>query len=220
MQQARITIVCGHYGAGKTNLSVNLALRAAAEGKRTVIADLDIVNPYFRTADFSSLMERQEIELVAPRFANTNLDIPILPPRLGAAIDDPSTHLVIDVGGDADGAVALGSYHEKLLKQPFEMLYTVNVRRYMEPDLEAELALMAAIEESSRLKITHLVNTTNLGRETTREILQESAPYLEELSRRTGLPVLYTAAEESLCAGLQLPGLLPVKIYVRAPWEN
>lgn len=79
---------------------------------------------------------------------------------------------------------------------------------------------MPPLRKAPRLKITHLVNTTNLGRETTREVLLESAPYLEELSRRTGLPVLYTAAEESLCDGLQLPGLLPVKIYVRAPWEN
>ena len=191
-------IVCGHYGAGKTNLTVNLALAAAQSGEAVSVIDMDIVNPYFRTADFQELFREAGIQLIAPIYANTNLDLPVLPPSVGAAIREKTGRLFLDVGGDDDGAVALGGFSALLKERGYSMLYVVNSRRELEPEPGEEAALLRRIQTASRLKVTHLVNNTNLGPETTSEVLLQSLPYLEEVSKRTGVPVLGAAAEERL----------------------
>lgn len=219
MQQARITIVCGHYGAGKTNLTVNLALAAASGGQHTAVADLDIVNPYFRTADFTELLQARGIELIAPIYANSNLDLPVLPPRLGSAVGQHDLRLFIDVGGDDDGAVALGGYSARISEQPYQMLYVINRCRYLEEDVAEEVALLRRIEACSRLSVTGLVNNTNLGSETTAELVAGSQDYLQRVADQTGLPVCYTTLPAKLCNTQQLPGLLPVHIYVKTPWQ-
>lgn len=189
-------IVCGHYGAGKTNLTVNLALAAAQSGEAVSVIDMDIVNPYFRTADFQELFREAGIQLIAPIYANTNLDLPVLPPSVGAAIREKTGRLFLDVGGDDDGAVALGGFSALLKERGYSMLYVVNSRRELEPEPGEEAALLRRIQTASRLKVTHLVNNTNLGPETTSEVLLQSLPYLEEVSKRTGVPVLGAAAED------------------------
>lgn len=199
-------IVCGHYGAGKTNLTVNLALAAAQSGEAVSVIDMDIVNPYFRTADFQELFREAGIQLIAPIYANTNLDLPVLPPSVGAAIREKTGRLFLDVGGDDDGAVALGGFSALLKERGYSMLYVVNSRRELEPEPGEEAALLRRIQTASRLKVTHLVNNTNLGPETTSEVLLQSLPYLEEVSKRTGVPVLGAAAEERLAPHLEAEG--------------
>lgn len=221
MTNPKITILCGHYGAGKTNLAVNLGLRSAAAGCRTAVADLDIVNPYFRTADFSTLFQQHSIELVAPLYANSNLDLPVLPPRLASAIGEPGLTLIIDVGGDDDGAVALGGFAKRIADVGYQMLYVVNRSRYLEDDMAEELRLLRAIEGGSRLRVTGLCNNTNLGPETTAALVSDAAGYLDELSVQTGIPVVLTAAPAALCSALEgIPGLLPVEVYVKTPWQE
>ncbi len=212
-------IVCGHYGAGKTNLTVNLALAAAQSGEAVSVIDMDVVNPYFRTADFQELFREAGIQLIAPIYANTNLDLPVLPPSVGAAIREKTGRLFLDVGGDDDGAVALGGFSALLEERGYSMLYVVNSRRELEPEPGEEAALLRRIQTASRLKVTHLVNNTNLGPETTSEVLLQSLPYLEEVSKRTGVPVLGAAAEERLGPHLEAEGLLPVRVYVKPPWS-
>lgn len=212
-------IVCGHYGAGKTNLTVNLALAAAQSGEAVSVIDMDVVNPYFRTADFQELFREAGIRLIAPIYANTNLDLPVLPPSVGAAIREKTGRLFLDVGGDDDGAVALGGFSALLEERGYSMLYVVNSRRELEPEPGEEAALLRRIQTASRLKVTHLVNNTNLGPETTSEVLLQSLPYLEEVSKRTGVPVLGAAAEERLAPHLEAEGLLPVRVYVKPPWS-
>ena len=135
-------IVCGHYGAGKTNLTVNLALAAAQSGEAVSVIDMDIVNPYFRTADFQELFREAGIQLIAPIYANTNLDLPVLPPSVGAAIREKTGRLFLDVGGDDDGAVALGGFSALLKERGYSMLYVVNSRRELEPEPGEEAALV------------------------------------------------------------------------------
>ncbi len=212
-------IVCGHYGAGKTNLTVNLALAAAQSGEAVSVIDMDVVNPYFRTADFQELFREAGIRLIAPIYANTNLDLPVLPPSVGAAIREKTGRLFLDVGGDDDGAVALGGFSTLLEERGYSMLYVVNSRRELEPEPGEEAALLQRIQTASRLKVTHLVNNTNLGPETPPEVLRQSLPYLEEVSKRTGVPVLGAAAEERLAPYLEAEGLLPVRVYVKPPWS-
>ena len=212
--------VCGHYGAGKTNLTVNLALEAARCGERVTVVDMDIVNPYFRTADYRELFSGSGIELIAPVYANTNLDIPVLPPSVASAIRDRE-RVFLDVGGDDDGAVALGGFSGLLEEKGYSMLYVVNRCRELDPDPAEEARLLRRIEGASRLKATHLVDNTNLGRETTPELLEQSKEYMEALSRLTGLPVLFRAADKAIADKTpEKQGVFPIEIYVKPLWEE
>ena len=214
------TVLCGHYGSGKTNLAVNLALRAAGAGEKVTVIDMDVVNPYFRTADFGELFRSAGVRLLAPVYANTNLDLPVLPPSVRTAIRSGEGRVLLDLGGDDDGAVALGGFSADLRAVGYTMVYVVNSRRTLEPDPAEEADLLARVQAASRLKVTWLVNNTNLGPETTPEVIRGSAPYLGEVSRLTGIPVLGTAAEERLVPFLPGEPLLPVRIYVKPPWSR
>lgn len=217
---APVTILCGHYGTGKTNLAVNLALQAAGQGEAVTVMDLDVVNPYFRTADFRELFRERGIRLIAPTYAGTNLDIPVLPPSVAAAIRTGEGRLILDVGGDDDGAVALGGFSALLEQRGYSMLYVVNPYRELEPDPEEDAALLERIQQSSRLRVTHLVNNANLGPETTPQLVRKAAPYLEELSRITGIPVLWTAVESRYAGQFPPDGILPIEVYVKLPWDE
>lgn len=214
------TVLCGHYGSGKTNLAVNLALRAARAGEKVTVIDMDVVNPYFRTADFGELFRKAGVRLLAPVYANTNLDLPVLPPSVRTAIRSGEGRVFLDLGGDDDGAVALGGFSADLEAVGYTMVYVVNSRRTLEPNPKEEAELLARVQAASRLKVTWLVNNTNLGPETTPEVIRGSAPYLGEVSRLTGIPVLGTAAEERLVPFLPEEPLLPVRIYVKPPWSQ
>ena len=126
----RLTLFCGHYGSGKTNLAVNYALWLRRQGKPAAIADIDIVNPYFRTKDSQAELEQAGVRVVALPFANTNVDLPALPPEVYALVQSRTDCAVFDVGGDDRGALALGRYVPSILEEnDFDMLYVVNFYR-------------------------------------------------------------------------------------------
>lgn len=217
----KITIITGHYGSGKTNLAVNLAVRDAEEGRHVSVVDLDIVNPYFRTADFRQLFEEKGIKLVAPDFANSNLDVPSLQfdlEQLASSVDC----LIIDVGGDDAGAFALGRFAGALAayKDDTDMLYVINQRRYLTNTADEALALMYEIETAARMKHTAIVNNTNLGCETTAEIVEESAEFASEAAEKAGLPLLFTTCPEECAEFCENEDIFPVKVYVRPLWEK
>ena len=216
----KITIITGHYGSGKTNLAVNLAMQARREGESVAIVDLDIVNPYFRTADFKTLFEENGIKLIAPDFANSNLDIPSIQFDL-EQIAKSEDCLIIDVGGDDAGAVALGRYAEALSTygDNVDMFYVINQRRYLTTTADEAISLMYEIENASRMKHTAIVNNTNHGNETTTEIIESSSEFASEISARTGLPIVFTTFPENCAEFADNPNAYPVKIYVKPLWE-
>lgn len=223
----KITVVTGHYGTGKTNLSVNLALMAAEKFPSVTVVDLDLVNPYFRTADFRQLFESRGIRLIAPDFANSNLDVPSVQfdiEELAREAQNSGGCLIIDVGGDDAGAFALGRYAEALnsaAEKP-EMLYVINQRRSLTETADAAVELMYEIEKASRMKHTAIVNNTNLGAETTADIIAQSADFANAAAEKTGLPLKWTTYPEELCTLAETPDLqhiLPVKVYVKPLWE-
>ncbi len=223
----KITIVTGHYGTGKTNLSVNLALMAAEKFSAVTVVDLDLVNPYFRTADFRQLFESRGIRLIAPDFANSNLDIPSVQfdiEELAREVQVSGGCLIIDVGGDDAGAFALGRYAEALNSsdEKPEMLYVINQRRSLTETADAAVELMYDIEKASRMKHTAIVNNTNLGAETTADIILQSADFANAAAEKTGLPLKWTTYPEELCSLEEtsaLQHILPVKVYVKPLWE-
>ena len=215
MDHKRVTLFAGHYGSGKTNIAVSYALLLAREGKKTAIADLDIVNPYFRTKDSASELEAAGVDLISPQFANTNVDLPALPAEAYRLVEDKSLYAVMDIGGDDRGAYALGRYTPFLLEEGNNrMAFVANPCRPLSRTPEEALEVMREIEAAGGLPFTAIVNNANLAHETTPETVLAAVPYMKKLSELSGLPVWMTSAEERVAAGLegQVPGLLSMRL--------
>ncbi len=195
----RITLLCGHYGSGKTNVAVNLALMMKEQYDKVTIADLDIVNPYFRTKDSSEELARAGIKLICSEFANSNVDIPALPQEMYSITDDTSHRVLIDVGGDDRGALALGRLAPKIKEEnDYEMLMVINKCRPLTRTVEDTLEVMGEIEFACGIKFTGLVNNSNLGEETTADDVLNSLEYANAVSKATGLPLVATAYKAEL----------------------
>lgn len=218
MDHKRVTLFAGHYGSGKTNIAVNYALLLAREGRRTAIADLDIVNPYFRTKDSAAELEAAGVDLISPQFANSNVDLPALPAEAYRLVEDKSLYAIMDVGGDDRGAYALGRYTPFILEENnYRMAFVANPCRPLTRTPEEALEVMREIEAAGGLPFTAIVNNANLAHETTPETVLEAVPYMEKLSQLSGLPVWMTSAEEAVAAKLEgkIPDLLPMKLQAK-----
>lgn len=195
----RITLLCGHYGSGKTNVAVNMALSLKKQYEKVTVADLDIVNPYFRTKDSSKTFDDAGIKLICSEFANSNVDIPALPQEMYSITDDTSHRVLIDVGGDDRGALALGRLAPKIKEEnDYEMLMVINKCRPLTRTVEDTLEVMGEIEFACGIKFTGLVNNSNLGEETTADDVLGSLIYADAVSKATGLPLVATTFKASL----------------------
>lgn len=215
MDFKRITMLCGHYGSGKTNVAVNLALKMADSRENVVALDLDIVNPYFRTKDSIKELKEAGVRLIASSYANTNVDIPALPQEMYAVTDDKSITAVLDVGGDDRGALALGRLAPAILSEnDYEMLMVINCYRPLTKTAEQTIEVMQEIETACGINFTGLVNNSNLGAITTREDILASLSYAQEISEKTGLPLVFTSVREDLSEGLlgKVPNLFPLSL--------
>ena len=204
MEHKRLTLFAGHYGSGKTNIAVNYALHLAAEGKKVCIADLDIVNPYFRTKDSARVLEQAGVELISPQFANTNVDLPALPPESYRLVQDKSIYGIMDIGGDDRGAYALGRFVPSILAEGnYRMIFVANSYRPLTRTPQEALEVMREIEAACGLRFTDIVNNANLGTETTPETVLDAVPYMEELSRLSGLPIFAHTAQANVAKALE-----------------
>ena len=226
MDHKRITLFAGHYGSGKTNIAVNYARLLSREGKRTAIADLDIVNPYFRTKDSARELEEAGVELISPQFANTNVDLPALPAEAYRLVQDRELYAILDIGGDDRGAYALGRYTPFILEEgDYRMAFVANPYRPLTRTPEEALAVMREIEAAGGLPFTCIVNNANLAHETTIHTVLDSLPYMQKLSELSELPVWLTSAEERVAEVLAgwVPEILSMKLqekYFDLPEEK
>ena len=196
MEHKRLTLFAGHYGSGKTNIAVNYAVLLAKEGKKVCIGDLDIVNPYFRTADSKKVLEDAGVELISPQFANTNVDLPALPAEAYRLVADKNIFSIMDIGGDDRGAYALGRYVPAIkAENNYRMVFVANCYRPLTRTPEEALEVMREIEAACGLAFTDIVNNSNLGPETTPETVLSAADYMEKLSVLSGLPIFAHTAE-------------------------
>ncbi|MEG1426741.1 MAG: cobalamin biosynthesis protein CobQ [Oscillospiraceae bacterium] len=216
-KSAIITIICGHYGSGKTNLTLNLALEAAERGEKVTVVDMDIVNPYFRSSEYRETLEKQNIELIAPNYAGSTMDTPSIPAAFYSVFSMKEKKVFIDVGGDDAGATILGRFSEEIIKQPYEMIYVINQYRVLSTEPQEAVALLKEIETVSRLKATALVNNSHLGVDTTEETVKKSIPFAKSVAKLTGLPLLYTTIP-SFAQGISKDYKV-VKRLVLFPWE-
>ena len=196
MQAKRVTLFAGHYGSGKTNIAVNFALHLAGQGKAVTLADMDIVNPYYRSKDSAKDLENAGVKVIASAYANTNV---ALPQEMYSVTEDKTRYAVLDVGGDDRGALALGRYAPAILQEnDYHMVYVFNASRPLSRTAEMAMEIMQEIEIAGGIPFTAIVNNTNLGKETDWETVAASRAEAEKLSQISGLPLLFTAVEASV----------------------
>ena len=213
MEHKRLTLFAGHYGSGKTNIAVNYAIAMAKEGKPVCIADLDIVNPYFRTKDSAAQLAEAGVKLISPWFANSNVDLPALPAEAYRLVQDKSVYGVMDIGGDDRGAYALGRYVPSIREEnDYRMVFVANCYRPLTATAQEALEVMGEIETACGLKFTDIINNSNLGAETTPQTVLESLEYIRELSQLSGLPVLAHTAEETVARQLEISNVFPLRL--------
>lgn len=199
MEYKRVTLFAGHYGSGKTNIAVNYAFSLKNDGKSVVIADLDIVNPYFRTKDSERELCEAGIKLISSEFASSNVDLPALPQEIYSVVDNRTDYAVMDIGGDDRGAYALGRYADSIVKENnYEMLMVINMYRPLTRDVQSTLEVMSEIEQACGMRFTAVVNNSNIGEETTAQDVLDSLGYANDVASATGLPLKMTTVKADL----------------------
>ncbi len=212
----RLYIFAGHYGSGKTNIAVNFALHMKECGLPVRIADMDIVNPYFRTKDSTAVLEEAGIPLISPAFANTNVDLPALPAEMYGIIQNKNFYGVLDVGGDDRGAYALGRYAPSILEENnYEMCFVANFHRPLTKTPEEALEVMAEIEGACGIKFTAIINNSNLGGDTDAETVEGTYEKAEKLSELSGLPILFTSVSDSVADLVKGEGIFKMSLQKR-----
>lgn len=214
-------IVTGHYGSGKTEYAVNLALKLAEERKDVTLADLDIVNPYFRSYEQTKVLEDAGVRVIVTSCGGA-ADIPALNPAVMSVFQQEKWTGVLDIGGDPIGARVLARFAPQLKPAEFDLLFVLNANRPETNTVETALQYMRGIEAECLQKVTGIVNNTHLCRETTPEEILKGARLAQDLSERTGLPIVHHAVERKFVADvadkLSEP-ILPMNIYMKKPWE-
>lgn len=223
-QEHRLTVIVGHSGSGKTELSVNLALWLAQAGQKTALADLDVVNPYFRSRERADLLEENGIRLITSSQACMDADLPSMPVELNTLLDDQSLTGILDIGGDAVGARVLARYKPKLQNNTYGVLFVVNANRPLTSSPEKALRYMRQIEQTIGLPVTGIINNTHMCCETTTEDILEGKSLAEVLSEQTQVPVIghvvsEQIADEFVKMGQKLDSEIPIQVYMKKPWE-
>ena len=209
----RVTLFCGHYGSGKSNIAVNYAEKIASAGLKVALADIDIVNPYFRSADSRKDLEAAGVRVIALPFANSNVDLPALPQEVYGLVQRRDLYAVLDVGGDDRGALALGRYVPYILEEnDYEMLFVVNFYRPLTTDAESAFEVLKEIETAAGMRFTGIVNNSNLGEETTKNVIEQTFPMVKALSELSGLPCRMTVFEKRFSGEIHVDDPFPIRL--------
>jgi len=221
MNRTNIYIFAGHYGSGKTNIAINFALwlKKRYSGK-VILSDMDIVNPYFKTSDSAELMAKNGIRLIAPPYSGSNLDMPTITAEARAIFDEDALS-VVDVGGDDAGAVALGQFAQDIAKSRYEMLLVINKYRYLTRTANEVLDIKRDIEDAAHVKFTGIVNNSNLGVETNAQTIVSSIDFANEVSKKTGLPIVMTTVRYDLYEKVKgnVENPYPITVFKKDKWD-
>ncbi|WP_204404156.1 ATP-binding protein [Alkaliphilus hydrothermalis] len=217
----RIRMIIGHYGSGKTEFAVNYAINLAKEVKNVSIADLDVVNPYFRSREKQEMLLPFGVKVLSSYVTGSGSDLPAVSADVLAPLQDPESNIILDVGGDSMGARTLGRYKEYFLPGAYDMFMVVNANRPETQDVEGVLHHIDTIERSARAKVTGIVNNTHLLRYTTVEEVLKGQELCKKVSEALNIPIKYIGVLESLVDQLpkDLEGtVLPIKMIMREDW--
>lgn len=218
---SRIAIICGHYGTGKTEFSVNYAMSLARAGHLTMLADLDIVNPYFRSRERRNVMEEAGIRVISSSQACSDADVPSLPAELLSIFENRDARGILDVGGDPVGARVLARFQPKIIQEDYKLLFVLNANRPEVRTVEQAILYLRSIESVTGLACGGIVNNTHLCGETTPREIIKGAELAQAVSAEAGIPLVCHLAEQRLAEdeGLADLALFPIDIYMKKPWE-
>lgn len=220
----RINLFTGHFGSGKTEIAINYARKLKKDGiAKVTIVDLDIVNPYFCVRDLTDELEAEGIRVISQGRHLANAELMVVPAEVIAAFQQTDHTVIFDIGGDDMGATALGQYNRFFQNEDYEMFFVVNTSRPMTRDAGEVKAYLDAIEHSSRLKATALINNSNMSYDTSLEVILHGEEVIKELSELTGLPHAFTAVRRDLAdeAARIISGeIFPIDIYMKPPWKD
>ena len=226
----KVYVLIGNYGSGKTELALNFAFKAAETG-RTELLDLDMVNTYFRLTERGNMTRMKEIRLVSPNYACSGVETLSLPAEVASAFAMDWDTVVFDVGGDAVGSTALGRYHQdfmELEEGSLEVLNVINTRRPLAGTVEKIVRLQEDMQRHSRLKITGMINNTNLATATTPADLRDGYEIIKQVSEITGVPVKYTSGKKEMLDVFLAEGHdakyigtpLVIDTYMQRDWDS
>jgi hypothetical protein len=219
-----IVVIVGNYGSGKTEVAVNLGINSKRNGVDVILADLDLVNPYFRTREARSYLSDLGIDIVLPPRKYLHADLPILSPKVGGLIQNPVTLSILDAGGDGVGTRVLAALAEMFKNRPVEMLQVINPYRPFTADVNGCLVMRDRIEEASRLKVTGLIGNAHLLDETRAEDVLEGYQLVTQVSAASGLPVVFITAAAGLVPAVRESGvtcpILPLERQLTMPWKT
>ena len=221
LEDKRIRIVIGHYGSGKTEFSMNYAVKLAEQGKKVALADLDVVNMYFRSREKQEYLQSLGIKVISSSVNAPALDIPAISAEVYTPLEDKSYEAVLDVGGNPAGARVLGRYKKFLIDGAYDMFYVLNANRPETSSADQAIQFLKAIENTAQAKVTGIVNNTHMLKSTTVDDVLKGQKLAIEVSQKTGIPISYIAALENVARDLpsDLEGeIFPINLYMREDW--
>lgn len=189
----RLNIFAGHYGSGKTEIAVNFAVCLSRMGLKVAIADLDIINPYFRTADCTAMLESKGIKVVSSMYASTNIDVPVIPQETYGLFEDKTYHVILDIGGDDLGAKAISRFKREILNDDTEFNFVINAKRPFTSNIEEMKEAYISVSESAGIYPSKIVNNTNLMEYTDYKTLIEGERTVEDFSKEIGVEVAFNS---------------------------
>ncbi|WP_043931442.1 hypothetical protein [Bacillus sp. EB01] len=216
---SRITIMAGHFGSGKTELALNFALRGKG---RIALADLDVINPYFRSRDITAELQKNGVELIGPQKRLASSDLPIVSGELYRVIHDDSYTIIIDAGGEKDGATVLGQYYHEWKNIDISMVFVLNAKRPYVSNLEGVIEAIRGIEKAARIRVSAIINNTNLGVETLPADIVAGKSLAQAVSSKLGILFLGSAVERRLTHNPELAGIddiVMIDRFMKLPWE-
>mgnify|MGYP000878757227 FL=1 len=221
LDDKRLRFVIGHYGSGKTEFSINYAVKLTEMGKKVALVDLDVVNLYFRTREKKDVLEKLGIKVIGSSIDASAVDIPAISAEVVVPMQNTSYEGVIDVGGDPAGARTLGRYKDYLVEGQYDMFFVLNANRPETQTVEKATEYLRKIEDTARAKVTGIINNTHMLKSTTVEDVLKGQKLAEELSNSIGIPIKYISCIESVANELpkNLQGeIFPMKLYMREDW--
>lgn len=221
LKDNRIRIIIGHYGSGKTEFSVNYAVKLAEEGKKVALADLDVVNLYFRSREKAEILEAMGIRVIGGAIKGSGVDLPAITGEVLTPLQDKSYEAILDVGGNPQGARTLGRYHSYFEEGEYDMFFVLNANRPETATVEQAMEYIVKIQDVARAKVTGIINNTHLLKSTTVEDVMKGYKLAKEVSKETGLPIKYNVCLETLVDKLPQElgdNVFPIKLYMREEW--